>query len=80
MSTKLDNYKKKNMRNKHFMSKMKTEKNKYLSGIKTGDANTPKLMNILERTIQKIKSKGILHKKKASRLISRLAKKQNLAV
>jgi small subunit ribosomal protein S20 len=76
MSTRLKNYAKKNLRNKHFVSQMKTERKKYLSTVKTGDMAEKKIaLAKIDSTIQKLKSKGIIHKNKASRLISRLAKR-----
>ena len=75
MSARLDNYKKRNLRNRIGISKIKIKRKKYLNAIESKDENSGKLLQELDKTIQKAKSKGIIHKNKSKRLISRLAKK-----
>jgi small subunit ribosomal protein S20 len=75
MSARVDNYEIKKQRNKHFLSSMKTQKKKFITLIdaKKQEESSTALV-VLDKTIQKLKSKGIIHKNKASRLVSRLAK------
>lgn len=78
MATKLSNCEKKALRNKHFLSKMKTERKKYLAATQQNKEASKSLFKSLDSTLQKMKSKGILHKNKVSRLLSRLAKKKEI--
>ncbi len=79
MAARLKNYEKRALMNRHFLSNMKTERRKYLKlieGKKMEEAKSA--FSNLDRTIQKLKSKGIIHRNKASRLLSRLAKKKEI--
>lgn len=65
MSTRIKNYEKKNFANKSKMSALKTCIKKFKKG-------EIKDFSIVDKTIQSMKSSGIIHKNKASRLQSRL--------
>jgi ribosomal protein S20 len=75
MATRIGNYKKRELRNKSFLSSMKTEKKKYI--VLTKDKNKEESevsFRNLDRTLQRLRSKGILHSNTVSRMLSRLAK------
>lgn len=69
MSTRLRNYDKKRIMNKSKMSKLKTCIKKFKNGEITDFSSVDKM-------IQTMKSQGIIHKNKASRLQSRLWRSQ----
>ena len=75
MSTRLKNYEKKRVRNKHYMSLMKTERKKCLAAIIGKKDNVGTQLGKMDSVLQKLKSKGILHRKTSARLMSRIAKK-----
>jgi len=66
------------MRNRHVKSTMKSHIKSFLESIESGDSNTAK--DLLQSTISyidKAATKGVIHKKNASRKISRLTRKYN---
>jgi len=65
---------KRHARNRHDISRMKTEIKKVRS------ENTPETLKSAQSVIAMAAKKGIIHKNKASRLISRLTKSVNKAV
>lgn len=68
----------KTLRNKMIKTQMKTAIKKVLAAIESGDqAEAKSALLACTSTIDKAKSKGILHKNTASRKISRLTKAVN---
>jgi small subunit ribosomal protein S20 len=66
--------KKKNTRNRHYKSMMRTQVKKFRTAAEAGEVET--LNKIFPETvslIHKLSSKGIIHKNQASRRISRLS-------
>ena len=66
--------KKKNARNRHYKSMMRTQVKKFRSAAEAGEVDT--LNQMFPETvslIHKLSSKGIIHKNQASRRISRLS-------
>ncbi len=71
--------KKRNLRNKHYLGRMKNSIKRLIEAI--GGKKKDEAKELLKRAISiinKTTSKGIIHKKNASRKISRLAKKVNV--
>ena len=66
--------KKKNARNRHYKSMMRTQVKKFRSAAEAGEVDT--LNQMFPETvslIHKLSSKGVIHKNQASRRISRLS-------
>ncbi|MFN9113013.1 MAG: 30S ribosomal protein S20 [Bacteroidota bacterium] len=75
MATRINNQRKKELKNKSFLSNMKTKRRNYFLLVKKKDKIlVEKNFQEMDKTLQKLKSKGILHKNKVSRILSRLAK------
>ncbi len=67
---------KRRIRNKSALHRMRTDIKKLLAAVEAGDkAKSEELLLVTTKVIDKIKSKGILHKNNASRKISRLTKR-----
>ncbi len=64
-------------RNRYFMSTMKTFMKKVRLGIASGDEKAPDLLKKATAYIQHVAGKGVIHRNKASRLVSRLTKFYN---
>lgn len=70
----------KTARNKAIKSRVKTEVKKVLATVESGDkAAAQEQLLVATSTIDKAKTKGVYHKKTASRKISRLTKAVNNA-
>ena len=68
--------KKKCERNKGFRTQMKTTTKRVLAEVENNDQeNAQKELKIASRTIARIASKGVIHRRTAARKISGLAKK-----
>ena len=66
--------KKKNVRNRHYKSMMRTQVKKFRAAADAGEADTlNKMFPETVSLIHKLSSKGIIHKNQASRRISRLS-------
>lgn len=64
-------------RNRYFISTLKTFLKKARNSIEAKDEKAPLLVRKASAFIQHVASKGIIHRNKASRLVSRLAKFYN---
>ena len=71
--------KKENLRNKAVKSNLKTVVKKAEIAIADGSADADKAVVVAVSTIDKARSKGILHKNTAARKVSRMMKKANAA-
>ncbi len=71
--------KKENLRNKAVKSNLKTVVKKAEIAIADGSADADKAVVAAVSTIDKARSKGILHKNTAARKVSRMMKKANAA-
>lgn len=69
--------KKRTLRNQALRSKMKTSVKKAQRAIAEKDENALQIVRETNRTLDKMVTKGILHKNTAARKKSRLAKKSN---
>ena len=67
-----------NLKNKHYKSMIKTEVKKVEQAVEARDKEAAtKLLKSAVKTINKVASKGIIHKKTAARKESKLVKKVN---
>jgi small subunit ribosomal protein S20 len=64
---------KRRVRNKSLLSNMKTRKKSFLESLKNTDKDIKSGLSKVTSVIQKLSTKGVLHKKTASRLVSRLS-------
>ena len=66
--------KKRNTRNRHYKSMMRTQLKKFRQAAEEGDADTlNKMFSDTVSLIDKLSSKGVIHKNQASRRVSRLS-------
>jgi len=69
---------KKRERNTHVKSTLKSSVKEYLTSLESKDANKSReLLNKTISLLDKTSSKGVIHRNKASRTISRLSKRLN---
>lgn len=66
-----------NARNRYFISTLKTFLKKARKSIEAKEENATAMVRKASAFIQHVASKGIIHRNKASRLVSRLAKFYN---
>lgn len=64
-------------RNKALKSKLSTELKKFETNLKEKPENKEESLKTVSKTLDKMVTKGIIHKNKAARKKSRLAKKVN---
>ena len=66
--------KKRNTRNRHYKSMMRTQVKKFRLAAEAGDVDTlNKMFSDTVSLIDKLSSKGVIHKNQASRRVSRLS-------
>ena len=66
-----------NARNRYFIATLKTFLKKARKSVEAKEENAQNLVRKASAFIQHVASKGIIHRNKASRLVSRLAKFYN---
>ena len=73
MSIRLENYEKKRVANKHFMSQAKTKRKALIAIIEKKDTaeSIQKAFNNLDKFLQKLRSRGILSQNKLSNILSK---------
>jgi len=69
--------KKRYLRNKSYRTRLKNTVKQARLAINNNVENLDQELKKAQKTIHKIKSKGVIHKNKAARLVSRLAKAAN---
>ena len=70
---------KRRVRNKHVKSTIKTYVKKYLNSVEEKNSDAAKEnLRLAESYIKKAAGKGVIHKRNASRKISRLTRKYNV--
>jgi len=68
------------LRNKAAKSALKTQTKKFVAAIGSGDLDAARAgMGALQKRLSQVASKGIIHKNKSRRMISRMAKRLNRA-
>ena len=66
--------KKRNARNRHYKSMMRTQVKKFRNAAEEGDVDTlNKMFSDTVSLIDKLSSKGVIHKNQAARRVSRLS-------
>jgi len=68
---------KRRLRNKSHKSAMKTQIKKFLAALEKGDENLSAVLAATFKKIDQVAAKGIIHKKRADRIKSRLSLRMN---